>query len=56
MFYIFGFMGIFWFIAWQKYAGSSPEEDTRISKEEQSYIVDQTVTRVGALPSHLGHF
>ncbi len=55
VFYIFGFMGIFWFIAWQKFAGSSPEEDTRISTEERSYIVDQTVTRVGALPSHLGH-
>eukprot|EP00891_Asterochloris_glomerata_P000290 jgi/Astpho2/290/fgenesh1_pm.00010_%23_21_t len=48
VFYIFGFMGIFWFIAWQKFAGSSPEEDTRISTEERSYIVDQTVTRSAA--------
>lgn len=46
VFYIFGFVGIFWYIAWQRLAASCPSDDTRITAAERDYIVDQTVSRV----------
>ncbi|KAL0035485.1 hypothetical protein WJX77_008313 [Trebouxia sp. C0004] len=43
VFYVFGFIGIFWFLAWEKNASSSPAVDNKISKEERDYITSQTV-------------
>ena len=46
VFYVFGFIGIFWFLAWEKNASSSPAVDNRISKEERDYITSQTIKQV----------
>lgn len=43
VFYVFGFIGIFWFLAWEKNASSSPAVDNKISKEERDYITSQTI-------------
>ncbi len=45
VFYIFGSIGIAWFIWWNTKAASTPYDDPRISKEEETYIVDNTVAR-----------
>lgn len=45
VFYVFGFIGIFWFLAWERNASSSPAVDDKISKEEKEYITSQTVTQ-----------
>ncbi len=47
VFYVFGFIGIFWFLAWEKNASSSPAVDNKISKEERDYITSQTIKQVG---------
>lgn len=46
VFYIFGFIGIFWFLAWEKNASSSPAIDNKIGKEERDYITSQTIKQV----------
>ena len=46
VFYVFGFIGIFWFLAWEKNASSSPAVDNRISKEEKEYITSKTIKQV----------
>lgn len=51
VFYVFGFIGIFWFLAWEKNASSSPAVDDKISKEEKEYITSQTITQVCILHS-----
>lgn len=48
VFYVFGFIGIFWFLAWEKNASSSPAVDNRISKEEKDYITSKTIKQVGS--------
>ena len=54
VFYVFGFIGIFWFLAWEKNASSSPAVDDKISKEEKEYITSQTITQVCILhPIHI---
>ncbi|KAL3137321.1 putative anion transporter 4, chloroplastic [Trebouxia sp. C0010 RCD-2024] len=45
VFYVFGFIGIFWFLAWERNASSSPAVDDKISKEEKEYITSQTITQ-----------
>ena len=46
VFYVFGFIGIFWFLAWEKNASSSPAVDNKISNEEREYITSQTIKQV----------
>ena len=57
VFYVFGFIGIFWFLAWEKNASSSPAVDDKISKEEKEYITSQTITQVciSASYTHFTH-
>lgn len=42
IFYIFGIVGIVWFVAWMILAAKGPEEHRFISQKEKDYIVDQT--------------
>jgi ACS family sodium-dependent inorganic phosphate cotransporter len=44
VFYIFGFMGIFWYLAWDKRAASNPETDALCGEEEKQFIMQNTVT------------
>lgn len=46
VFYIFGAVGILWFVIWQSQAASSPSVDPRISKEERNYIEETSVLAV----------
>ena len=46
VFYVFGFIGIFWFLAWERNASSSPAVDDKISQEEKEYITSQTIKQV----------
>lgn len=39
IFYIFGAIGIVWFVAWTIIVKKSPQEDNYISEEERNYIV-----------------
>lgn len=39
IFYIFGAIGIIWFVAWTIIVKKSPQEDPFISEEEKTYIV-----------------
>ena len=48
VFYVFGFIGIFWFLAWEKNSSSSPAVDDKISTEEKEYITSQTIQQVSA--------
>jgi len=45
VFYIFGSIGVAWFIWWVKRAASSPTDDPLITKEEESYISQNSVTK-----------
>ncbi len=45
VFYIFGSMGIIWFVWWVKKASSNPFEDPRISEEEEAFITQNTAVR-----------
>jgi len=38
VFYLFGIIGILWFILWIPFVSNSPQEDPTISKEEREYI------------------
>ena len=38
-FYLFGAVGVFWYIAWNKLVATDPRQDPRISAEELAYIV-----------------
>jgi len=40
VFYVFGSLGVIWFICWCIYATNSPEVDKSISEEERSFILD----------------
>jgi ACS family sodium-dependent inorganic phosphate cotransporter-like MFS transporter 5 len=42
IFYIFGIVGIVWFVLWMILAAKSPEDHRFISDKERDYIVDQT--------------
>jgi hypothetical protein len=35
VFYVFGSMGVLWYLAWKKRAASTPSEDPLISREEK---------------------
>lgn len=45
VFYIFGSIGVAWFVWWVKRAASSPKDDPLITKEEESYIGQNAVTK-----------
>ena len=46
VFYIFGAVGVLWYLVWQSQAASSPAADPAISKEERSYIEETSVLAV----------
>ena len=46
VFYVFGFIGVFWFFAWERNSSSSPAVDDRISDEEREYITKATIKQV----------
>ena len=46
VFYIFGSMGVFWFILWLQKAASGPTNDPLVSEKEKAYIVANTCDQV----------
>jgi len=50
VFYIFGAVGVVWYLLWQQYAASSPASDPKITQEERSYIEETSVLAVSPLP------
>ncbi|KAG5898927.1 hypothetical protein JTB14_007962 [Gonioctena quinquepunctata] len=40
IFYCGGVFGLLWFLCWMAFAAESPEEDSRISRQELKYITD----------------
>ncbi|MEW5304178.1 MAG: hypothetical protein WDW36_006809 [Sanguina aurantia] len=42
VFYIFGSIGVVWFLAWQRKVASTPAEDLAISPAERTYIIANT--------------
>lgn len=52
VFFSFGSLGIFWYLAWQRFASSSPLEDLEISDEEKKLILgtDQPKEPVTKIP------
>ncbi len=42
IFYIFGAMGIVWFIPWMIFASKSPSDNRFISYKEREYIMENT--------------
>ena len=49
VFYVFGSLGLGWFVYWQRRAASLPSEDPLCSQEEQKYITGNTVAPVRLL-------
>lgn len=45
IFYIFGAIGVVWFVAWTIVVKKSPQEDPFISEEEKNYIVQKLGNR-----------
>lgn len=45
VFYIFGSMGVAWFLWWNRKASSTPYDDPLISSEEEKYIIDNSMAR-----------
>ena len=56
-FYLFGLVGVIWFIAWQKFVSTTPEEHPRISAQELQYL-QANAPAVGHVeePLPLSHF
>ena len=48
VFYIFGSMGVVWFVLWLRKAASGPVNDTRVSEKEREYIIANTCEQVRA--------
>ena len=46
VFYIFGSLGVVWYLVWQAKAASSPAADPAISKDERAYIEQTSVIAV----------
>lgn len=53
VFYVFGSLGVAWYLLWQAKATSSPADDPLISKQELSYIEESSVRSVGLLLSRV---
>ena len=49
VFYIFGSLGVVWFITWLQKAASGPNSDPQISEQEKSYIVANTCDQVWSI-------
>ncbi len=45
VFYIFGSMGVVWFVWWLKKSSSNPFDDPEISEEEEAFITQNTAAR-----------
>lgn len=39
-FYLFGIVGVFWYVAWQRVVTTTPDEHPRISDEEKQWLAD----------------
>ena len=46
VFYIFGSLGVGWYLLWQRQAASTPKEDPLCTAEEKAFIVGNTVEPV----------
>lgn len=42
IFYVFGGLGILWFILWMVFASNSPDENRFIGENEKEYVLDKT--------------
>ncbi|KAH7302598.1 hypothetical protein KP509_23G079200 [Ceratopteris richardii] len=45
VFWSFGSLGAFWYLAWQRFASSSPLEDPKISAEEKKLILGNNIKK-----------
>jgi ACS family sodium-dependent inorganic phosphate cotransporter len=43
VFYGFGSLGVVWYMAWQRRVAATPAQDPRISRDERSYILANTI-------------
>lgn len=51
VFYVFGSLGVLWYLLWEVFSASNPLEDQRISEAERAYLAANTVQQVcPALP------
>lgn len=50
VFYIFGAIGLIWFIMWTIIVRKSPQDDPFISEEEKSYIMHKLGTKLNEKP------
>jgi MFS family permease len=48
IFYLFGLVGIIWFVIWMVCASDSPTKHKFIGENEQDYIVEQTKETIQA--------
>lgn len=46
VFYVFGSLGVVWYILWDNYAESSPLVDPRCGEAERAYICANTIQQV----------
>ena len=46
VFYIFGSVGVFWFVMWLQKAASGPTNDPLVSAKEKAYIIANTCDQV----------
>ena len=46
VFYIFGSVGVFWFMLWLRKAASGPTNDPLVSKTEKAFIIANTCDQV----------
>jgi MFS transporter, ACS family, solute carrier family 17 (sodium-dependent inorganic phosphate cotransporter), other len=53
VFYVFGSLGILWWLVWTFAASSTPKDDPRISASELSYIMENTSVSQVRIASHL---
>lgn len=52
VFFIFGTLGVGWFVLWVKTASSGPTEDPAVDAEERDFIVANTCDQV-CVAAHL---
>eukprot|EP00798_Chlamydomonas_sp_ICE-L_P031266 gene31266-6410_t len=45
VFYVFGSLGVFWYMAWQKFSHSTPADDPDMSEGERTYISASTIQK-----------
>lgn len=46
VFYVFGLVGVAWYVGWNRFASPSPKDDVYVSSRERKYIMDNTPSQV----------